>query len=278
MFGCFPLHAQQKVKDAIEFDHLYVVIPDAAYNKILTDTFVLRRFANIDKGRPRFESIDTAKKEAYFRFEDAYFELLSTANKWEEPVDKVGLGWASNQEGQGASIHRLLRKLYGKQAKYVQEKDSLGQWSWSTLFIDAENKETSSPINYWIYDYAPAFIQQIYGRQPGEMDVTGKKYRLKYYAADKLSKRLKRISLYLRPEKAVELKKWLYGIGYAINENAAGFLAEKEGLVFDVVQHNLLNKLRFIQFEHNYTAQPQKRYYSENCWLDIQENESTWWF
>lgn len=107
---------QNKIENEIEFDHFYFVVPDSLYQKIINNPDLLNSFVNVDKGWPLFEKIDTAKKEAYFRFENSYFELLSDQNKWGEPIHKLGFGWVSNREGNQAKIETFLKRKYGKNA------------------------------------------------------------------------------------------------------------------------------------------------------------------
>lgn len=279
LVGLLKLSAQNKEAQAlVEFDHLYTVIPDSVYRKILSHPFILAEFSNIDKGRPAFDPIDTIKKEAYFRFLDSYFELLSTANKWDEPVHKLGLGWVNNSEGSQSEIESLLKKEYRENAMYVRENDSSGTQLFGTYYIKPSDSTIFHPVDYWIYDYAPFFLEKIYGKQGPPMDITGKKYRLRYYGADKLIKDICEIGLLLTPEEATPLVNWLSTIGYSIGKKEKSITLEKDQLLFTITINEQVNKLRYLKFSHNRKGSVMKIDFSHSCILEVGEEQSTWWF
>ncbi len=275
------LQAQEfSLKKNIEFDHLYVVVPDSTYNKILSHPFMLDQFASIDKGRPDFEPIDTSKKEAYFRFGNSYFELLSSRNRWAEEVGKIGIGWVTNQSDKGVEMRNELKTYYPNHLRVSREEDSAGHRLYSTYYIgQTRGDKAVRPVDYWIYDYTPFYITQIYGDQTRPIDVTGKRYRRKdHYEPDKLVSDIVEIGLNLVAEDLEAMSVWLSSLGYKKVNDYERLIFHKDRLRLVLGLSKKENTLSHLTFAHNRTDRKATLRFSSSCVLEIGRKYSVWRF
>ncbi|RQO32582.1 hypothetical protein DBR32_03015 [Taibaiella sp. KBW10] len=277
VFWAFCATAQEKGTYApITFDHLYIVVPDTVYRKIVAHPFVLEMFANVDKGWPKFEPIDTAKKEAYFRFKDNYFELLSTANRWKEPIDKLGMGWISSRKDSADAIIGMLKKGYHGSAKMQEEKDQLGNVKSRSFYVQQDT--LASLPAYWIQEYTSFFIRDVYGDQPEPLDLTAKSYRAaKYYAPNKAANSIAEIGLNMTRRETLKMKKWLQTIGYTVAEHQSNIRAQKDNLVIMIKISNK-DQLAYLVISHNKNMSKQTIRFSEDCVLHVGKRKSIWRF
>lgn len=270
----FVFGQEKSITKHIEFDHLYFVIPDNVFQKVVSDPYFLEKFTSGDKGWPKFETIDSPeKKEVYFRLENSYFELLSDQNKWKEPLNKVGIGWASNKENSQEALQKLLKSNY-QQVETYDEKDSLQQKLHTTLYIKPENNN----LDLWLQQFYPIFIENNFGKQTSPFDITGKKQRAeRYYSTRKIAKDITDIGLVLDASEYAKISKWLQTIGYTIQPNKLASVYQKGKMTFSLF-HGKQNKLWYLYFKNNFAAEKREIVFSPDSKIEIEKEYSTWWF
>lgn len=273
----FVVGQEKSITKNIEFDHLYFVIPDSVFQKVVSDSYFLETFTSGDKGWPKFEAIDSPeKKEVYFRLENSYFELLSDQNKWKEPLDKIGIGWASNKENSQEELSELLRSKYQEVESY-DEKDSLKQKLHTTFYIKPENNSATN-LDLWLQQFYPRFVENNFGKQKTPYDITGKKQRAeRYYSKTKIAKEITDIALILDSSEFEKTSKWLQTIGYKSKPNKRTSVFQKGKMTFSLF-HGEQNKLWYLQFKNNYSAKKREVKFSNDLKIDIEKEQSTWWF
>ena len=267
----------KSIANHIEFDHLYFVIPDSVFQKVVSDSYFLDKFTRGDKGWPKFESINSAeKKEVYFRLENSYFELLSDQNKWKEPLNKIGIGWASNKENSQDELSELLKSKYQEVESY-DEKDSLKKKLHTTFYIKSTT-ESATNLDVWLQQFYPLFIENNFGKQTSPFDITGKKQRAeKYYSKNKIAREITDIGLMLDSSEFEKISKWLQTIGYKSQPNKRASVFQKGKMTFSLF-HSNENKLWYLQFKNNYPAEKSEIKFSSDSKIEIEKEQSTWWF
>lgn len=273
----FVFGQEKSITKNIEFDHLYFVIPDSFFQKIVSDSYLLEKFISGDKGWPKFESINSAeKKEVYFRFENSYFELLSDQNTWKEPLDRIGIGWVSNKENSQEELSNLLKSKYPELESY-NETDSLKQKLHTTFYIKPETKSPTD-LDVWLQQFYTLFIENNFGKQTSPFDITGKKQRAeKYYSKNKVAKEITDIGLMLDASEFQKISKWLQTIGYESKPNKRASVFQKDKMTFSLF-HGIQNKLWYLQFKNNYPADKREINFSHDSKIEIEKDKSTWWF
>lgn len=277
LINTFVFGQEKSITKHIEFDHLYFVIPDSVFQKVVSDSYFLENFTTGDKGWPKFESINSPeKKEVYFRLENSYFELLSDQNKWKEPLNKIGIGWASNKPNSQEELSELLKSKY-QVVEFYEEKDSLKQKLHTTFYIKPETKSPTN-LDLWLQQFYPLFIENNFGKQTSPFDITGKKQHAeKYYSKDKIAKKITDIGLMLDASEFANMTKWLQAIGYESQPNKRASVFQKGKMTFSLF-HSNENKLWYIQFKNNYPTEKHEIKFSSDSKIEIEKDKSTWWF
>ncbi|MNK25318.1 hypothetical protein D3C87_436400 [compost metagenome] len=273
----FVFGQEKSITKHIEFDHLYFVVPDSVFQKVVSDSHFLKTFTTGDKGWPKFEAIDSAeKKEVYFRLKNSYFELLSDQNKWKEPLNKIGIGWASNKPNSQEELSELLKSKYPEVESY-DEKDSQKQKLHTTFYIKPETKSPSN-LDVWVQQFYPLFIENNFGKQTSPFDITGKKQRAeKYYSKNRIAKEITDIGLMLDSSEFEKMSKWLQTIGYKSQPNKKASIFRKGKMTFSLVQGKE-NRLWYLQFKNNFPVEKSEIKFSSDSKIEIEKDRSTWWF
>ncbi len=208
--------------------------------------------------------------------ENSYFELLSDQNKWKEPLNKIGIGWASNKENSQDELSELLKSKYQEVESY-DEKDSLKQKLHTTFYIKSTT-ESATNLDVWLQQFYPLFIENNFGKQTSPFDITGKKQRAeKYYSKNKIAREITDIGLMLDSSEFEKISKWLQTIGYKSQPNKRASVFQKGKMTFSLF-HSNENKLWYLQFKNNYPAEKSEIKFSSDSKIEIEKEQSTWWF
>lgn len=156
-FLTINLYAQD---NELKFNHIYFVIDSASFNKIKADKefFTL---ANIDKGIPNFDKIDSTSTTLYLRGQSTYIEIMGPNNRFKEEVGSVGLGfsWDTNDISNNDFNKKIIRepnvKFFSFEAK---RKFDTNEVLWFTSFYT----KLKGFITTWFAYYNPDFLSNLF--------------------------------------------------------------------------------------------------------------------
>ncbi|MFC4872807.1 DUF5829 family protein [Negadavirga shengliensis] len=271
--------AQDTIENPVEFDHMYTVIPEETYQRIINHPIMREVFCNMDRGRPDFSPITPEKKEAYFRFNNHYFELLSSANKWQEPVNQIGIGWVTATDDAHREVYNSLQR-YGDNLHMENELDNEGRPQHHTIYVHRQNTSKRSLLNYWIYAYSRDFLENLYGKQPEPFDFTGKAYWKSSYNPAKLASHLVEIGVGLNSEEASVMTDWLSALGFSLERKEDGYLASSPDITFSISVDDQTgaNLLIYLRVTLNKECFLDPVYFSDDCFIEFLGKEAYWWF
>jgi len=85
------------------------------------------------------------------------------------------------------------------------------------------------------------------------------------------------IGLMLDSSEFEKTSKWLQTIGYKSQPNKRASVFQKGKMTFSLF-HGEQNKLWYLQFKNNYSAKKREIKFSNDSKIDIEKEQSTWWF
>ncbi|NPD27363.1 DUF5829 family protein [Corallococcus exiguus] len=202
---------------AVMLNHLYVVLPQDAFEALRSLEFLSRDFARVDAGLPDFKAPGATAQALYVRGQDTYVELLGPGNAFKEPVGKVGVGLSVEQAGGLSRLVMPMRMALGGapgQERTTWTFEGKGKVPW----YDVLYRKSSTPdadLSLWVSEYVPGFFQALYPDRAWDAHDVGRRAFLgPLFQPERLLRNVERVSLELSPERTATFIRELVALGY----------------------------------------------------------------
>ena len=190
--------AQTNSDPKVVLNHLYVVLDQTTYDRVLGSAFLNEEFAAIDSGMPEFNRPDGSTRSIYLRGQKTYLELLSPNNVFKEPVGKVGFGFSVEKTDRLGEVEKRLRAKKLEVGRIAQRwtKGAPNAVDWFQAVIAKASPD--SPFVWWVSEFSPDFLKELY---PKKFDLHGKVDRQSFlnplYSDAKIFKDVESVTLKL---------------------------------------------------------------------------------
>lgn len=159
IFFLLTLNCYSQDKE-LKVNHIYFVIDSTSFEKIKYDE-EFNSLANIDKGIPNFNKIDSTSTTLYLRGKSTYVEIMGPDNRFNEKLGSIGIGfsWDTSDSINNNFSKKLINesnlKFHSSNVKWMFENNEV---LWYTAFYT----EIKGFISTWYAYYNPKFLSNLY--------------------------------------------------------------------------------------------------------------------
>ena len=153
----------QPLAGKVGLNHFYVVLDEETFAAVRDSELLMREFASVDTGLPKFAPPQAESQRLYIRGKTTYVELLGPRNPFNEPVGKIGLALGVDTLPLLEEVQTAWSASLGSAAdRYkVEWKKSTPAVPWYDVI---QHRSTSDNPNLvlWVSAYRPEFLPWLY--------------------------------------------------------------------------------------------------------------------
>ena len=201
----------------VVFNHLYVVLDEAAFQAFRNSDFAIQQLATTDQGFPKFKAIDDTCQSIYVRGKETYLELLGPHNPLDLPVGNIGISWSVETPGAIDAVEESLRRANDEVSRYLRRWDFDRESAVNWYHVVHRNFPEKERFKWWFSEYHPDFTPALYPESElGTKGILRRDFLGARFNPTRHLENINSIALELTPSDARTLTQDLKEVGFRI--------------------------------------------------------------
>lgn len=246
MMACAVCNAEGLPNDAkvldgkIGLNHVYVVLDEETFAAVRDSELLMREFAAVDTGLPKFGPPQADSQRLYIRGRTTYVELLGPRNPFNEPIGKIGLALGVDALPLLDEVQAAWSASFGSAAdRYkVDWKKTTPSVPWYEV-IQHRSTSDNPHLVLWASAYRPEFLPWLYP-QRSAFDNRGSRadFLAPLFRPERLFRDVTGLTIAIPEQLRQQVARQLQAVGYRRSVRGETLELQSSGLTLTLVEPN----------------------------------------